>query len=325
MQKSHYRWLLRVGALVGLIAIVRWAWVPETISNSNCRYQNNAAWISVDWISRPMGSENIQWLAQSAASRKLRYLFAYASYLKEDGTFNPTYNHATEFVTEFRRFNHDTKLLAWIGLPLKNSNLGGIAGGVDLENKHTRTQIAEFVANLVAEANFDGAHLDAETVLNGDENYLLLLQEVKVALGPERILSIAGSHWLPEALNSLPLVNRTRWTDSYYQAVGARADQIATMTYDSFNSGGAFYRLWMREQVHGISQSLADSNVELLIGVSVAQENTASHHPEVETLRNGLAGICAIANNNGVDGIALYADWDFSGKDQTTWREWQGF
>lgn len=323
MHKSHYRWLIRVGALAGLIAIVAWAWVPEKISNPNCRYENNAAWISVDWISTPMSSVNIQWLAESASNRKLRYLFAYASYLKADGTFNPTYDHATEFVTEFRRFNPDTKLLAWIGLPLKNSNFGGIAGWVDLDNKQTRIQIAEFVADLIEEAQFDGVHLDAETVLNHNQSYLLLLEEVKAALGPQRLLSVAGSHWLPEALNSLPLVNRTRWTDSYYQAVAERADQIAPMTYDSFSSTGAFYRLWMREQARGISQSLADSNVELLMGVSVARENTTSHRPEVETLRNGLAGICAVSNNNVVNGVAIYADWDFSAEDQVTWSAWQ--
>lgn len=323
MRKSHYLWLIRIGALAGLIGIAAWSWVPEKISNPNCRYENNAAWISVDWVSTPMGSENIQWLAESAANRKLRYLFAYASYLKEDGTFNPTYNHATEFVAEFRRFNPNTKLLAWIGLPLKKSNFGGIAGWVDLENKHTRIQIAEFVANLVAEAKFDGAHLDAETVLNGDENYLLLLEEVKAALGPEPILSIAGSHWLPEVLNSVPLINRTRWTDSYYQAVAERTDQIAPMTYDSSTSQGAWYRLWMREQVRGISQSVAKSNVELLMGISVAKADTTSHRSEVETLRNGLAGICATSDTKIVDGVAIYADWDFWKEDQAIWSEWQ--
>jgi len=270
-----------------------------------------------------MGSENIQWLAESAASRKLRYLFAYASYLKADDTFNPTYNHATDFVTEFRRFNHDTKLLAWIGLPLKNSNFGGIAGWVDLDNQHTRTQITEFVAELMEESKFDGVHLDAETVLNHNQSYLLLLEEVKAVIGPQRILSIAGSHWLPEVSNSIPLINKTRWTDSYYQAIAERTDQIATMTYDSFNSVGAFYRLWMREQVQGIRHSLADSNVELLIGVSVAQENTTSHRTEVETLRNGLAGICAASGNKVVDGVAIYADWDFSAEDQVIWNAWQ--
>ena|SRR5688572_3654436 len=130
MRKSHSLWLIRVGALAGLLAIAAWSWVPEKISNPNCRYENNAAWISVDWTSTPMSSVNIQWLAESASSRKLRYLFAYTSYLKADGTFNSTYNHATEFVTEFQRFNKDTKLLAWIGLPLKNSNFGASPAGL---------------------------------------------------------------------------------------------------------------------------------------------------------------------------------------------------
>ena len=315
---NQRRWFKLIDGVIilSLMAIFVWAWVPADISGSNCDLADNAAWISVDWTSNPVNASNIQHLASSARERKLRYLFVYTSYLKADGTFSQSDRYATDFVSEFRRFNQDTLLLAWLGVPLATSD------GVNLADASTRDQIAEFAARLVQKAGFDGVHLDVETVLNGDKHYLSLLEEVRNLLGKQPMLSIAGSHWMPEAINAIPGVNHAYWTDSYYQEVAKRVDQIATMTYDSFTSTGAIYRLWMREQIYGISHSVAKNDVKLLVGISVALENSASHHPDVETLTNGLAGMCAGLNEKIVDGVAIYADWDFSNADQAVWREW---
>jgi hypothetical protein len=312
------RWLRRIEGVIilCLMAIFAWAWVPADISGSNCDLADNGAWISVDWTSNPVNASAIQHHASSARQRKLRYLFVYTSYLKADGTFSQSDRYANDFVSEFRRFNQDTLLLAWLGIPI------GISGGANLADASSRDQIAEFSARLVQKAGFDGVHLDVETVLNGDKNYLSLLEEVRNRLGKQSMLSIAGSHWMPEAFNAIPGVNHAYWTDTYYQEVAKRVDQIAVMTYDSFTSTGPIYRLWMREQIHGISHSVVQNDVKLLVGISVALEDSASHHPNVETLTNGLAGMCAGSNEKIVDGVAIYADWDFSNADQTVWREW---
>jgi hypothetical protein len=247
--------------------------------------------------------------------------------LKSDGTFNPTYEHAAEFVTAFRQFNDEAHLLAWVGIPLKNDSPFGVKGWVDLSDRATRAKIVTFVANLVKEADFDGVHLNAETVHNNDADFLLLLEEIRVAMGPKPMISVAGSHWAPTLLNELP-PRDFRWTDFYYQSVAQRVNQIATMTYDSYSPHSAIYRLWLREQVHGISRSLSNSNTKLLWGVSVSREDTLSHHPGVENLSSGLAGICAgLADlprpNHVVQGVAIYADWEFTPTDQQIWSAWQ--
>jgi hypothetical protein len=305
--------------LVCIISVLRWGWVSPDIPNTDCKLSQNAAWISVDWTSQPVDEIAVAQLAENASARQIRYLFPFTTYVKSDGSFSPSFAHAAEFVSQFRRFNQETYLLAWVGVPLN---------WVNLADENTREEIATFISRLVREAGFDGVHLNVETVLAGNPNYLHFLDDVEAALGPEYIISIASSPWIPTAVNKLQFVNGLRWHDEYYQAVAERVDQIATMTYDSFTPHPVFYRLWMREQVKGISKSLKDSDVDLLIGVSISREHSTSHHPDIENMQSGLAGICAgfdtAQAKHIVQGVAIYAAWEAEATDWQLWDEWQG-
>jgi hypothetical protein len=306
------------------ILIVFWGWTPADFSNPTCRFTQNAAWISVDWTSKPIDPIAIRQLAENAKARSLKYLFPYISYLRSDGSFSPSYQHADDFVNMFRKFNKDVQLLAWIGLPLSNDRSIGVQGWIDLSEPDTREQIVQFIADQVGQSGFDGVHINAETVQNSDPYFLNLLDEVRLALGRDKLISISGSHWVPEYINVLPVIRNFRWTSSYYQEVSQRAEQIVTMTYDSYTFHPMLYRLWMREQVKGISSSLNNSDAELLIGISVSQEKTRSHQPAVENLANGLAGLCAgLTDPKAVQGIAVYADWEFSQLEWQVWEVWQ--
>lgn len=105
-------------------------------------------------------------LAAQARERQFRYFFPFITYIKQDSTFNSTVDHAADFVFTFRQHNRETKLLAWIGVPVKNERRFGIHGWVDLSDPHQRRQIADFAAGLIAEDGFDGIHLNAEHVDN---------------------------------------------------------------------------------------------------------------------------------------------------------------
>jgi hypothetical protein len=211
----------------------------------------------------------------------------------------------------------------WLGLVCHLSIIG-VQGWVDLSDPDIREQIAQFIADRIEQSGFDGVHINAETVQNNDPYFLNLLDEVRNAIGKDKFVSVSGSHWVPEYINVFPVINNFRWTSSYYQKVGQRAEQIATMTYDSYTFHPALYRLWMREQFHGISKSLENSDIELLIGISVSQEKTRSHQPAVENLASGLAGLCAgLTNPKVVQGIAIYADWEFSQSEWEIWQAWQ--
>lgn len=314
-----------IGAFTVIFGLVLlWGWTPADFSNSNCQFTQNAAWVSVDWTSNPVDENAVRQLAENAKSRKLKYLFPYVSYLKADGSFNRSDKYAYEFVSTFRQFNKNTRLLAWIGVPLANNGPMGVQGWVDLSDPDKREQIVQYIADLMKQSDFDGVHINVETVQNNNPYFLNLLDEVRKEIGKDKIISIAGSHWYPDYINILPVLSDFRWTSVYYQEVGQRVDQIATMTYDSYTFHPALYRLWMREQIKGISSSLEGSDVELLIGISVSQEPTLSHRPAIESLTNGLSGICAgLKSQNSIQGIAVYADWEFSQSDWQVWQSWQ--
>ena len=312
--------------VIALLGLAWWGWVPADAADACPSLPANAAWIGVEWTSQPVDDAAVRELAQATSQRRIRYLFPFTTYLKAGGTFNPTYDHAAAFVTAFRRYNPETQLFAWIGIPLANDGLLGIEGTVDLSDPATREQIVVLARLLVEEAGFDGIHLDAETVRSGDRAFLALLDEVKTVIG-DRTLSVAGSYWLPRTVNALPILDRFKWDARYYRAVAGRVDQVATMTYDSVMPWAPLYRLWMREQVRAIGRTLAATGAELLIGLSVSREKTLTPRPAAESMQSGLAGLCAAQSRYSsaafrVDGVAIYAAWE---ADTADWQRWVGW
>jgi len=309
--------------ILSVIGLWYWAWIPADISNMDCGLSHNAAWISVDWTSEPIDEVAVKQLALDASERKLHYLYPFTTYVKKEGEFSPSYDYSADFVSTFRQYNQETKVLAWVGVPLQPNNGFGVPGWTNLAHQEERDHIVKFVSNLIQERDFDGVHLNVETVWDNDPHYLKFLEEMRQALGSDYTLSIASHAWLPSQINKL--ASDLRWSGVYYQAVARRVDQIVTMTYDSRTPTAIMYRLWMREQVRGISNSLVESETELLIGISISREDTGTHDPTVENLSNGLAGLCsALVNLKGqpVNGVAIYAAWE---ADDTDWQIWEGW
>jgi len=308
--------------LLAIVVIIAWAWIPQGTPRADCAGTSYAAWSDVSWNAQPVERVSVAHMASGARARRLTYLYPYLSYLRKDGTFSPSYDHADAFVAEFRRADSRTKLLAWVGLPLTNDRPIGVHGWVDLDDPATRAQIVAFVAEQVRTAGYDGVHLNAEPVPNRSAGYLKLLEELRSELGPNKLVSVAVPHWVPVWLNAIPPLENLRWTSDYYQAVSERADQLVTMSYDSLMPVGWLYQVWMRIQVRGIARALRNSQSELLIGISVSREHTRTHNPAAENLTNGLKGVCAADRPQDVDGVAIYADWEFDPADQAVWEAW---
>ncbi len=303
-----------------LTALAWWGWVPNSFTDPACHVTSNGAWIGVEWTSQPIDPRAIANLAQQATKQHLRYLFPFTTYVKADRSFSPSYTYARAFVAAFHQHNQQTALLAWVGLPHQH---------VEFANPQVRTTIITFIASLITTAGFDGVHINAEPIPNGDPDYLQFLDELRLALAPTQLLSVASLPWASTLESALLPANPYRWTSSYYHAVASRVDQIVAMTYDSQAVVPALYRLWMREQVQGIRQSISDQPIDLLIGISLSREVTSSHRPEVENLANGLAGLCAglakqTQDGASINGVALYAFWESDARDWQIWQSWQG-
>lgn len=328
--RNRYTRYLAIAVIViflGCVPLWRYVRAPSMCTAPSGKLNAHAVWIGADWTSSPPNVANIEQLAFDMSARGFHYLFPFVSYLRSDGTFSPSFTYATEFVSTFRRFDERTHLVAWIGVPVTNTQPLRMQGWVDLADPNERQKIANFAVWLTTEAGFDGVHLDVEPVDNDNHDYLRLLEEVKTAIGSTHLLSVAGNHWQPPALSRLPVIGQYGWSSDYVRAVATRVDQIVSMAYDSSLPAAALYRIWLREQVLGLNQALVDSPVQLLIGVSISQEVTPTHQPRAENLGSGLAGICAALNRistdqRTVDGIAIYASWEADSRDWRDLEDW---
>ena len=310
--------LLAVWMLAATVKIIT---SPQSITVP-CRLENNAAWASVDWTSQPIDPAAVKKLAQDSAAHKIRYLFPFTTFVKEN-EFSKAHVYSAEFIREFRKRNTETKLMAWVGVPLKPTNGLGLQGWTDLNDAKRRKFILDFVkTRLIDEAGFDGIHFNVETVFDGNEGLPLLLEEAQETLGPDVIVSVSGENWLaPEGLISF---GNRGWSTSYYQEVAKHADQIAVMTYDSKIVDGKAYQDWVSEQVVEISRSIRGMGAELLIGLSVSREMSGTHLPAIESVENALIGTCKgvhqLSNeDHPISGAAIYASWEVTGDDWTTW------
>lgn len=290
-----------------------------------CRLDHNAAWANVDWTSNPIDPVAVKLLAEEMASRKIRYLYPFTTYVKQT-EFSAAYSHAAEFVHEFKKHNTSTKLIAWVGVPLKRAGPYGINGWTDLNDPGRRRFIMDFVkAKLIDEAGFDGVQFNVETTFDQNTGLLIFLEEARTALGPNAILGVTGETWYANSAD-IPVGDRS-WSANYYHEVALRVDQIAAMTYDSQMAEANAYRLWLRDQIVGISHSIAGTHAELLIGLSISREASAGHHPDIENVENALMGICMgvnalNVNDHPIGGAAMYASWEATNADWVVWEQW---
>ncbi|MCU0465261.1 MAG: glycosyl hydrolase family 18 protein [Anaerolineae bacterium] len=274
------------------------------------------AWIGIEWAMEPHTSAEISAFATELQARRITDAYLYVSYLRADGEFNPTYDHARALTDQLRTLVPDIRLLAWVGIPIQ------IDGVNRLPNPAIRAQIAEFAAFIVAELGFDGIHLNAEMAENGDANYLALLAEIRAEL-PEGTFFSVTAHALrqthPVTLTPYPVIAH-HWTPEHWRAVAALVDQIALMVYDSGLPFPADYRRWAAYQVRESAALMAGSRAELVIGLPTSEEWTPSHQTQAETLFDGLygllEGLSALGESSSVTGIAIYPYWE------TTPDEW---
>lgn len=311
---------LVVGFLLVICAIVARGCVfrPAThYPGGHFNRGSNAIWLGVEWVNKPHTADEIAALAEDLQRRQIRSVFVYTSYLRADGEFNETYQHAPTFITSLRRVYPEVHILAWVGLPLKSSG-SAKSYHVELSDGATRRKIVEFCIELVSQIGFDGVHLDPEPVSSGDHDLLTLLDELRAASDSGALLSIAARRIWPVYPDApWPLVGQVSWRGDFYRKVASRVDQMAVMVYDSGLPLAWMYRQWVKFEVISISQAVEGEEVELLIGIPTSEEATVTHHPTAENMRSGLEGTINGLNDRAthpkeIDGIAIYPAWETS-------------
>ena len=149
------RKLLRALAIISAIAIVvvlRGCFLrPGTnYPGSHFNRGHNAAWLGVEWSMEPHNAAEIAKLAKDLQQRQIGTIFVYVTYLKPTGSFNPTYDHAHDFVVAFKQAAPQVDVQGWIGIPVRVPPGTPVASGyVDLSEPSTQRTIAEFSQMVV--------------------------------------------------------------------------------------------------------------------------------------------------------------------------------
>jgi hypothetical protein len=197
------------------------------------------------------------------------------------------------------------RVLPWVG--------GTLGGSAHPDDVAWRNGFAASIAELLrSHPRLAGVQINIEPMPSGSADYLQTLNEVRRAMPPGKILSIAA-YPPPTPLHPFAEVH---WDQAYFKSVAARADQMAVMMYDTALREPNLYQRLMKvwtEQVLAWSGSAS-----VLLGIPAYEDAGVGYHdPSVENIANALAGIHAgleptPALPQNYQGVAIYCDWEMN-------------
>lgn len=298
-----------------LLAAVVYLFTPSlpeslTLTRADLRL---ATWLSVSWSMEASDPDQAEELAGELKALGVDDVYVFVSYLKADGSFNRTFDFAPAFVAALKRHAPELRAFAWIGLPV---SLPGAMPASQLRSPEIRRTIADFTRFAVADLGFDGVHINAELIADGDRAFLEILAAIGDAL-PQGALLSATAHplRLEDSVTIMPYPTVAHhWSAPYLRLAAQHVDQIVLMAYDSGLIFPRDYLQWTRYQVARSLEALASISAELIIGASVSEEWTISHQTQAETLSLFLAGL-KTGTAERLDGIALYPYWELDNRE----------
>jgi hypothetical protein len=312
----------------GLAAAAYLALAPAGDSEPHPFNQDrNAVWLEHRWLESPHAEEELEELMARLHGYGIQYLFPHLIPFDRDGLL-PEHDREQmrRFLAVARRVAPGMKVLPWVG-GLRLGHRRTREGSIDLADLAQRQRIVAEVRGLVDEG-FHGVHVNIEPIDNGNVDFLSLLLALRTAVGEERVLSISAIRPGPVAP---PMARNFLWTPGYYERIGAIADQVAVMAYDTAIPTPHLYRRYVAYTAAAASTALvrASSRARLLVGVPTYDSTGLMHRGEVENPANALLGVVAGLRGLGVggafEGVALYAEWTTDADEWATYEAlWRG-
>ncbi len=306
-----------------LIIIVSFLWIKFIGFNSDQSgihfdKGKNALWLGHEWVGDYKSDAELKELAVSLKKNNIGTLFVHSGPLKEDGSIDPTtYKYSINFVDKMRKFAPEIQLQAWIGQ---------LRGKIDLKEELVRKNIAQQAKFLTQLVEFDGIHFDIEPVWDGDSAFIDTLEKTRNSIPQDKVISVALAEFIPQSvvISTKPFHEFKNYnTEKNYKNVGAHADQIVAMVYDTGIKTPWIYRWLVKEQTIWISNLYDDK--EVFVGIPAYDEETEAFDPKVENLENGLKGVISGLNNSRSNedvfgGVAIYPEWEMSDEEWQTYQ-----
>lgn len=287
----------------------------------------NGIWIQHAWVGNEQDPQAVYDLALKLQKYDIKYIYIHTGPFDADGTIpEERYKFAKEFLRLLKEKNPNLIPLAWVGQ---------VRSELEIESEDVRKNIVAVCEKLITEIGFNGLHYDIEPIPHGDEYFLTLLGETRVAVGENIIISVAADEWQPSTLSDIVGLIldeniKSYWETTYFEDVAKIADQIAVMTYDTSLTDPEHYEWFVEQQIIYLTQILAEYDTELLIGIPTYEDDKEGFDPLVENMETGLNGIIAGLNNKRAaadvfTGVAIYADWETSEQEWDIYEKlWQG-
>jgi len=316
--------------LAGLIAYLIWSPGRDVTDGRHDRGRNGIwlqhgwlghdSWFSengkTDRISHFRSAQTIRELAKTLRRHHVTDVFPHLCPTTTTGEVMPVDAGQTErFLDELTGF----RVLPWVG--------GVMDGDVTPDIPRRRKLFVQSIATLLRRhPRLSGVHLNVEPWPSGHRSMLTLLDDIRAALPPGKILSVAAypppTHWHP-----FPEVH---WEEAYFKEVAKRVDQMAVMMYDTSIRHGKLYqhvmRSWTRQVLDWTSTPGVERPPAILLGVPTYDDAGSGYHdPKVENTANALLGIHGGLNDYPslpphYQGAAVYCEWETS---ESEWRYWQ--
>jgi hypothetical protein len=313
-------------ALAGGAGLAYLAWAPAGDSSPHPFNQDrNATWLEHRWLEREQPPADSEALLSGLARHGVRYVFPHLIPFAASGRLPP---HSREqmrgFLAAARQAAPEMRVLPWVG-GLRVGHRRQKAGTLDLADLNQRQRIVAECRGLIDEG-FDGVHVNVEPVEDGNVEFLALLRALRTAIGHEHLLSVSAIRPGPF---SLPMAPNFLWTPAYYARVGALADQVVVMAYDTALPTPALYRRYAAYAAATVTRTLAGSRARVLLGVPTYDETGLMHRGTVETPENAIPGIVGGLRGLGAggtfEGVALYAEWTTQAPEWDVYeRLWRG-
>lgn len=295
------------------VVLLFWVFVVGIYSNQPGSFYNkghNAVWLGHEWVGEYKNKFKVYDLIRDLEKHQIDTVFVHAGPFKDDGSIDPaTYQNAVSFIEYAKMANKKMSFQAW---------LGQVRSNVDLKNPATRHNMANQALILTKMVGFDGVHIDIEPVRDNDEDFLLLLKEIREVISKDKIISVALAEFIPGSLifAAEKIYAFKNFNSEVSYKDGAKyADQIVVMAYDTGINRDWLYRWLVEEQTIRLTNLLEGK--EVFIGIPAYNEEKDGFNPKVENIENGLKGVINGLNNIRSDeenfaGVAIYPYWEVS-------------
>lgn len=319
---------------------------------------DNAVWLRRRWLHEPTSDAEVLSLVQRVHGHQIGTLYPFIGPMRPGGRFgwrdgDTLVEYDPETARSFFARAHGaegaTALSSrdWLGLRPFGQRAGRVTilpwtGGVlgrDVFPDDAQWR-ADFVAQAKAlvELGADGIHLNVEPMPEETAGYLDLLREIKAAIGPEKLVSVAA---YPPTTPLHPYAD-VHWSTNFLRLVCEVSDDVSVMAYDTSLGERAAYsdlvHTWTNQIVRALRPLEADEGTSAdgrgcrwRIGVPSYDDDEPWHRPDAETLAAGLDGVMdafpgsvEMFDHRGEPprsfaGLAVYSSWT------TDAQEWAEF